>query len=69
MRRVREFLRPADRSAPVPTDGRLTPSERRAFSRGYRAGVAFALSLLPAADADLTMFDLKGVRAELKDRS
>lgn len=42
---------------------------RSDFARGYRAGIAFALSLLPAEDADLTMFDLRGVRAELKDRS
>jgi hypothetical protein len=31
--------------------------------------VAFALSLLPAEDADLTLFDLKGVRRELEGRS
>lgn len=65
---VREFLR-RHRDRGGARAGALPSSGRTEFSRGYRAGVAFALSLLPAEDADLAMFDLKGVRRELEGRS
>lgn len=69
---VRALLRSDARLTSAPATRRTQRKLRRSasdFSRGYRAGVAFALSLLPAEDADLTMADLKGIRAELKDRS
>lgn len=69
---VRSLLRrhPKVHHSPVPaTRQPLPPSRGSEFASGYRAGVGFALSLLPAEDADLTMLDLKGIRAELKDRS
>jgi hypothetical protein len=65
---VREFIRRhkdrgGARGAALPSSG------SGEFAAGYRAGVGFALSLLPAEDADLSMFDLKGVRRELEARS
>lgn len=68
---VRALLRkhPKVHHAPVPATGQsLTPSERIAFGRGYRAGVAFALSLLPA-EGDMSESWIKGIRSELEDRA
>jgi hypothetical protein len=54
VRRVRQYLRQR--------------TGRAEFTRGYRAGVGFALSLLPE-NGSMDEAWVKAVRAELKDRS